>query len=129
MFTKEEVIRELQMKNQQKDELVGIVAKEKIARELAESKLWVGPNALNFKEMGATTDKMRGMVAKQHMLANYPQTYENKLQELHEVEGRIKFLYKILDVMIAFGVDKIDENPKRAQKASVSDEGNGPSDS
>lgn len=80
------------------------VVEEKRMRELDEANLYF---QIDFKDIGATTDKLRNAAVKQR-LNEFPNIYAQKKAEFENINEEIKFLKSVIEVMKEFGVDTID---------------------
>lgn len=93
----EEKVKEL---NELRVELV----EEKRLRDLDEAKLYF---TLDFKALGATTDKLRNAAVKQK-LNDFPSSYSQKKARFENIEEELKNLRNVIRVMLEFGEETIE---------------------
>lgn len=79
------------------------LVEEKRMRNLDEANVWT---TTDFKEKGATNDKMRTAIVQQEM-NKFPNTYSQKKAKLENLENEIKGIRDMINVMKTFGVDEI----------------------
>lgn len=81
---------------------IELVEEERL-RNLDEANAW----NMDFKSIGATTDKLRTAAVKRQMNA-FPNVVEQKKAELSNLYLDLKFVRQTIDVMIDFGEENID---------------------
>lgn len=81
--------------NQLEKERLAMIRDKESYKDL-EASAWL---LIPFKEKGATNEKMRNALVREHMNTTCPPTYKNKEGKVKNLEDRIKMLQIVLDVM------------------------------
>lgn len=88
------------------------IAEDSYARKKEEANLWC---TLRFKELGATSDKMRGHVVSNRMQQIFPTPSGTDKARMTALENRLKFVRQVISVMESLGVTEIDLEEEKDQ--------------
>ena len=92
---------------------IDLVEEERL-RNLDEANAW----NMDFKSIGATTDKLRTAAVKRKLNA-FPNTYAQKKAEYLNLELDLKFLRQAIEVMAELGEENIELEKDKDKESSV----------
>lgn len=93
-----------------------LVEKERL-RKLDEANAWAN---IDFKSIGATTDKLRAAAVSRHM-NQYPNVYGQKKAEFDNLAQEIKFIRETIGIMKEFGVENIEFSEEKEEDKDKGD--------
>ena len=99
-----DLLREEKEKTERMNELRTELVEQERLRKLDEANAWAN---IDFKSIGATTDKLRGAAVSRHM-NQFPNVFGQKKAEFDNLGQEIKLIRETIGVMRDFGVDSIE---------------------
>lgn len=109
-----DLLKEEKEKTEELNKLrIELVEKERL-RKLDEANAWAN---IDFKNIGATTDKLRNAAVSRHM-NQFPNIFAQKKAEFDNLNQEIKWIRETIGIMREFGVDSIEFSEDTDEKTS-----------